>query len=199
MRRLGTLPLALLLLVFALAACGGGEGEEGRIVEVVERSATSTDPADCEALATREFLEQTQYSRGEQAVESCEENAEEGGKPDSVEVSEVEVDGFEATANTAFEGGEFDGQTFEVALVEEDGDWKMDELTGFAVFDRENFAQLVEAVIERNAGEAGGGLAACVAETLAELPQSKAEELILEASPQPIVEAVEDCEGERAL
>ena len=188
------LPLALLALVFGLVACGGGESDEDKVVEVIETSATSSDPADCEALATQAFLEQTQFSEGKEAVESCEESAEETeDNPDSVEVSEVEVDGSDATAEAAFSGGNFDGQTFTVALVEEDGDWKLDEITGFAEFDQEGLGNSLEEALLNDEEPVEEELAECFGETIREAPQEQAEGLILDGSSEPIVEIIEGC------
>ncbi len=195
------LPLALLALALGLVACGGGgDSEEDKIVEVIETSTTSTDPANCEALATQAFLEQTQFSQGEEAVRSCEESAEETeDNPDSVEVTEVEVDGSGANAEVAFEGGNFDGQTFTVALVEEDGDWKLDEITGFAEFDQEGLATSLEEGLRTGEDAVDPELAECFGETVREAPKAQAESLIIGGSPQPIVEIVEGCsEGQES-
>ena len=195
MRKLQLLfPLALLALALGLAACGGGESDEDKIVEVIETSTVSTDPADCEALATQTFLEQTQFSQGEEAVKSCEESAEETeDNPDSVEVSAVQIDGSDATAEAAFVGGNFDGQTFTVALVEEDGDWKLDELTGFAEFDQEALATSLEEGLQAGDDAVDPELAECFGETVREVPRAQAEDLIIGGSSQPIVEIVEGC------
>lgn len=186
------LPLALLAL--ALVACGGGgDSDEDKIVEVIETSVTSADPADCKELATQAFLEQTELEQGAAAVESCEESAEDtADDPESVEVSEVEVDGSAATANAAFSGGSFDGQTLTVALVDEDGDWKMDEITGFAKFDQEGLATAFEEAFESDE-DVDPQLATCFAETIRELPKAEAEQLVIGGSQEPVVEIVEGC------
>lgn len=188
------LPLALLALVFGLVACGGGgDSDEDKIVEVIETSATSADPADCKELSTQAFLEQTELEEGAAAVESCEAGAEdESDDPDSVEVSEVEVDGSAATANTAFTGGSFDGQTLTVGLVEEDGDWKLDEVTGFAEFDQEKLASSFEEAFEADE-EVDPQLGICFAEVIRELPKAEAEEIVIGGSSEPIVEILEGC------
>jgi hypothetical protein len=189
------LPLALLALALGLAACGGGESDEDKVVEVVETSATSTDPADCTALATQAFVEQTQLSEGEEAVESCEEDAKDAeGDPDSVEVTEVEVDGAKATADAEFVGGDFDGQVLSVALVEEDGDWKMDELTGFAELDQERLASSLEESLQSGEGALDPEVASCIGDTLRELSEPEVEEVVIGGSPEPIVEILEACE-----
>ncbi|HWI97181.1 MAG TPA: hypothetical protein VNS60_14060 [Solirubrobacterales bacterium] len=119
--RLLLLPCILILSALAFAACGSSGGDDGEIEEVIETSATSTDPADCKKLNTQQFMEQTTQESGEAAVKSCEEEAkkEEGAK--SVSVSTVEVDGSDATAEAALSGGNLDGQKLELALVK-DGD-----------------------------------------------------------------------------
>ena len=188
------LPLALLSLVFGLSACGGGESDEDKVVEVIETSVTSTDPADCEELATQGFLEQTELEEGAAAVESCEESAEDTeNDPDSVEVSEVEVDGSAATADVSFTGGSFDGQTLSVALVEEDGGWKMDEVTGFAEFDQEQLADTFEEGLQSGEDALDPALATCFAEVIRDLPKAEAEEIVIGGSADPIVEIIEGC------
>ena len=190
------LPFALLALVFGLVACGGGgESDEDKVVEVVETSATSTDPADCTALATQAFIEQTQFSEGKEAVKSCEEDAEDtGGDPDSVEVSKVEVDGADATAEAEFVGGDFDGQVLAVALVEEDGDWKMDEITSFAKLDQEALASSLETSVQDGDDALDPEVASCMGDTLREISESEAEEVVIGGSSEPIVAILEACE-----
>jgi hypothetical protein len=189
------LPLALLALVFGLAACGGdSESDEDKVVDVIETSVTSTDPADCKELATQAFLEQTEFEKGAAAVESCEESAEDTeNDPESVDVSEVEVDGSAATADVAFTGGSFDGQTLSVALVEEDGDWKMDEITGFAEFDQEKLADSLEEGLQSGDDALDPQLATCFAEVVREASKAQAEEIVIGGSPEPLVEIIEGC------
>lgn len=188
------LPVVVLAFGFGLVACGDGESDEDKIVETIETSATSSDPADCKELATQAFLEQTELSEGAEAVESCEEGAEDtSDDPDSVEVSKVEVDGSGATANVAFDGGSFDGQTLTVALVEEDGDWKLDEVTGFAKFDQDRLADSFEEELQSGEDPVDPPLARCFAEVIREVPEPKAEELVIGGSPEPLVEIIEGC------
>lgn len=189
-------PLALLALVFGLAACGGGDdGDEDRIVEVVETSFTSTKAANCKRLATQKFLEQTQYSKGQEALKACEEDTEEEveGDTDSVEVSDVVVEESTATANTAFDGGTFDGQTLSIDLVEEGGDWKLDEITGFVELDQEHLAKSIEEGFESGQNGLEPAVASCAGKAFAEMPKAELEEILLGGSAQPIAEIVEGC------
>jgi hypothetical protein len=189
------LPVAVLALCFGLLACGGGDGggEEDEIVEVIETSATSSDPADCKALATQAFLEQTEAAQGKEALENCEESAEESeDDPKSVEVSEVEVDGSAATANVAFTGSNFDGQTLTVALVEESEDWKLDEITGFAELDKEQLGTTLEEALE-DEETFDPKVVSCTGEAVRKLPDAKAEEMMLGGSAAVLIELIEDC------
>lgn len=193
------LPLALAALALGLAACGGSdESDEDKIVDVIETSVTSTDPADCEKFATQAFLEQTELSEGKEALESCEESAKDTeDDPDSVDVTEVEIDGSSATADAAFTGGSFDGQALTVALVEEDGDWKLDEITGFSKLDKDQLATSFEEAFEGEE-DFDPQVAACFGEVLRELPDSQVEEVVIGGSVDPVVEIVEGCtEGQQ--
>lgn len=189
------LPAALLALVFGLVACGGGgESDEDKVVETIETSATSTDPADCKELATQNFMEQTESETGSKAVKSCEEEAEDSeGDPDSVDVSKVKINGSKATADAAFNGGNFDGQTLTVALVEEDG-WKLDEVEGFAKFDQEKLVKNFEKVFESGDEPLEPQVTACMGEVFRELSKPEFEELVFGGSQQPIVEIAEGCQ-----
>jgi hypothetical protein len=189
------LPAVLLALApFALAACGDSESDEDRIVETIETSATSTDPADCEALTTVAFMEQTSGGSGKEAVDECEEEAEDTeGDPDSVEVSEVEVDGSEATAETKFEGGNLDGQKLTVALVDEDGEWKLDRLVGFVDFDREGLI----AAFKEGLGESEDipvAMAACILGGLEDLDDDRLESVIINNDEETFTELAEECQ-----
>lgn len=191
--RLLLLP-ALLISAFGLAACGGGgESDEGKIISTIETAATSTDPSVCGETQTLKFMEQTGGSGGE-AEKECEEETKAGeNNPESVTVSKVEVEGERATANVEFEGGNFDGQTLEVALVKEGGDWKLNEFTGFAKFDP---VQLVTVLSEKLEAEPSikPRVASCIVAGLEELPKAELEALVVENNTQPIVELAEGCE-----
>ncbi len=188
--------LALLLVsALALSACGGGESDEDKIASVIETAATSTDPAACEETQTVSFMEQSSGKEGMEAVEDCEEEAEnEEESAESVDVSEVEIKGEEATATAAFSGGNLDGQSLVVALVEEEGDWKLDEAVEFAKFDFEKLmAKLVsgtEEALEANEN-ATPELTECVIAGLEEISPAELEAGFLEG-PQEIEESAEE-------
>lgn len=195
------MPKRYLLLCFCLiasalafAACGSSESDEDKIVDVIETSVTSDDPSSCTEFVTQTFLDQVEDGEGKAALKECEEDAEDtSDNPDSVDVTEVEVDGSNATANAAFVGGGFDGQTLAVALVDEDGDWKLDEITEFADFDQ---AKLVGAFQEQldKEGSIEPEITSCIVESLEELNQAEFEELLLGGSSEGFVEIAESCQ-----
>jgi hypothetical protein len=131
---------ALITMPLALGACGGDDddssADEDQITTAIEAAAVSGDPVACTEAQTQNFLEQTIGATGEDAVKQCEEEAAET-IADEVEVSNVEIDGDTATADAAVTGSVFDGQTLELALVNDGDQWKLDDFVGFAEFDRD--------------------------------------------------------------
>jgi len=178
-----------------VAACGGGESDEDKITSMIEGAATSTDPATCKEDQTTAFVEQTQGLEGQEGLEECEEQTEEGkGNPESVGVEEVEVEGEEGTAAVAFHGGSYDGQTLVVNVVEEGGDWKLNEIEEFKVFNAEKLLAAFAARFEEEAQTIEPELAECVLEGLEEFSEPELEEVAIEG--REAVEGVaEECVG----
>lgn len=195
------MPKRYLLLCFCLitsalafAACGSSESDEDKIVDVIETSVTSDDPSSCTEFVTQTFLDQVEEGEGKAALKECEEDAEDtSDNPDSVDVTEVEVDGSNATANAAFAGGGFDGQTLTVALVDEDGDWKLDEITEFAEFDQAKLVGTFQEQLEKE-DSIEPEVTSCIVESLEELNQVEFEELLLGGSSEGFVEIAESCQ-----
>lgn len=194
--RLALLLVPCLVLALAFAACGGDDSDsDGEIEAAIETSVTSTDPAKCTDLMTATFRNQNSGLSGDAALEECEEEAEDtSDDPDSVTVSEIEVDGADASAEVAFVGGGFDGQTVAVALIEGDGGWKLDEITGFADLDPEALATTLEGKFEEASEEITPSQIACIGDGIREAPQAEIEELLLEGSNEKFVEFAETCE-----
>jgi hypothetical protein len=175
-----------------LVACGGGESEEDKIVGAIETSATSSDPSACTEFATEDFNEQITGSKGKAALKECEKNATEEETAESANVSNVEVDGSTATADVALTGGGFDGQTLAVSLVEEGDQWKLNEVTGFAVLNR---PKLVETLKENfsEANEFPADVVACIVEGVEGSSQAEIEGLFFSGSFKEFAELVEGC------
>jgi hypothetical protein len=194
--RLAFLLVPCLILALALTACGGSDSDsEGEIEEAIETSVTSTDPGKCTDLMTATFVNQNSGLKGAAAIEDCEaEAADTSDDPDSVTVSAIEVDGSDASAEVAFVGGGFDGQTVAVTLVEEDEGWKLDEITGFADLDADALAKTLEEKFEEVSDEITPTQISCIGDGIREAPQGEVEELLLDGTSQKFVEFAETCE-----
>jgi hypothetical protein len=195
------LPIPAILLALALSvgvtACGGGESDEDKIASMIENAATTTDPATCKEDQTTAFVEQSQGLEGKKGLEECEKSTEEGkGNPDSVDVSEVEAEGDEGTAAVAFHGGSYDGQTLVVNVVEEGGNWKLNEVEEFKVFDAEKLlaALTVRFEEEADAGNIPAELGECIVEGLEEFSEPELEEVAIE-SREALEGLAEECAG----
>jgi hypothetical protein len=188
------LPFVLILSAFALVACGGGSSDESQIEEAIEKSATNTDPANCTELQTQEFTEQTTQDTGKAALKECEREAEEpDNSVDSAKVTNIAVDGSTATADASLRGSDLDGQTVEIALVNEDDQWKLDQLTGFAKFDPAKLlGQFTEQLQEPESG-LNPGQASCFLEGLEEASAAELEELVLDSSAGGFAKLAEGC------
>jgi hypothetical protein len=194
LKRRFTLAFFLVFSALAVVACGSsGNSDESQVEEAIETSATTTDPADCAKLSTQGFMEQTTQSEGAAAVKACEKQATEDKGSEDATASNVEVEGSKATADVAITGGSFDGQTVEVALVKEGDQWKLDELTGFAKFDRAKLIEAFETTFAEPSNGVSKSLASCLIESLEAGSQEEFEELMLSGSAAGFEELAEAC------
>lgn len=191
------LPCLLTISALALAACGGGgsdSGDEEAIEAAIVRSATTADPANCTEVETQAFVEQSSDESGAKALKDCEEEAKDASNnAKTVKVTKIEIDGSEATADAAVTGGGFDGQVISIALVEEEGAWKLDQLSGFAKLDTARLAEIFGEKLEET-GELTPEQTSCIVEGIEAASKAEAEELVLSGSSQPLVELAEGCE-----
>ncbi len=195
MKKRALVPLALLVVAAAtLTACGGGESDEDKIVAAIEAAETTTDPHNCTELQTRRFNDQVTQQTGEAGTEACEREAKQGeAQAKSVKVSNVSVDGAKATAEVEFKGGPLDSQTLDVALVEAGGDWKLDQVEGFADYDGKALGKAFETRFEEAPEGLSAKQASCISRKVAASSEAEAEKLFFGGSSQPIVKLAESC------
>jgi hypothetical protein len=174
------------------AACGGEDGSEAdRVAATLREAWTSPDPAICTRFATQRFLEQIAFEDGEDAIRSCEEDQARSAV-DTARISDVEVSGESATAHVSLTGGGVnDGQTYQVALVKDDDQWKLDRLVSFVELDRESLrAGLREDAIEDGYSEQA---ARCAVRELDKRSASALEELLPSGDEQRLLAVLEPC------
>jgi hypothetical protein len=194
---LGLGTLGAMVIAVALGACDDdGNGQDAdEITAAIEFVTTSGDPAACTEAQTQRFVEQVgDETTGQAAVKECERNAVDP-VAETIEVSNIEVDGESATAEGAITGTLFDGQTIAVALVKEDGQWKLDEATGFVDFDRATMLASLEEEFTSDP-ETPPEAAACVVENFNQLSDQEIQDFFLgTASPQAEEEIFGPCFG----
>lgn len=188
-------PLALLVVAaLTLVACGGGSSDEDKITEAIETAATTSVPSNCTELETQRFDEQNSQQKGKAAVKACEEEAEQGEEQaKSANVSNVSVDGDKATAEVEFDGGSLNSQILEIALVEEQGDWKLDQVEGFAKYDGKALGAVFQAQFEESPEGLTKSQGDCIAREIGRASQTEAEVLFFSGSPRAIEELAEGC------
>lgn len=191
-RRLALLSL-LILSVAGLAACGSGASDESQVEGAIETAAASNDPADCKELLTQSFMEQTDKSKGSEAVESCEEEASQDEGVEKAIVSKVKVEGSKATADAALTGSPFDGQQVEIALVKDGDQWKLDQITRFTAFNPAKVTAFFTRELSKPSSETSKARANCVIDSVERASKVKLEEILLSPSPKGFEELVGSC------
>jgi hypothetical protein len=161
--------VSALFAAMAIAACGSGNSnsaDEDQITAAITASATSGDPGACTKYQTLRFTEQTSGgSTGAAAVKSCQQDAS-NSVANKVDVTDISVNGDSATAKVDVTGSVFDGQTLDVALVKQNGQWKLDEFKGFENFDKGAFLAAFPAQLAKEPGSSPQAVA-CVRQQLA--------------------------------
>ena len=96
--------------------------DEDKVRDVVtEFGEKLNDPAVCDLVSQR-YLEEVSGQTGQAAVDACRTDVEESGEaPIDVEITSVEINGDRATVQA-----EADGETGTFELVNEDGEWLID-------------------------------------------------------------------------
>lgn len=184
--------VTIAVLAAMLAGCGGnGSEDEDQITEAIETAATSSDPSDCTDLQTQRFNEQNTGETGEAALQSCRESTGED-QAESVEVSNIEIDGDAATADVAVTGSFLDGSTIDVGLVRENAQWKLDELVDFVEFDRGAYEAAFEGEVRSDA-EIPPQAADCIVEGFSGFSDEEAQDFLLSPGEGGGEELFSDC------
>ena len=169
------LAAAILIAVglLTLAACGGNDEDDASDAAV--EAVTSTDPAVCTDRMTEQYRQQIQLSQGDFAIKACQQELR-FTAADSAEVTNIELDGDTATVDIAYTGSAFDGQVVSYEMVKEDGEWKLDLLTGFAEFDQAAFADALDRLAKETVNRRQPGLD-CYNDQLKALSEQQLEKL----------------------
>lgn len=195
------LPLVLLVSALALAACGGGgsssssggSDDETAIEEAIETAATSSDPSKCTEVQTEFFNETETGKTGAAALKTCEKEVEEGDdQAESVNVSQIEVEGEGAAAVAEIEGSALGGQTVAVAMEKEEGAWKVDGFMGFMKYDPEALGSSLETLLNEEEG-ADPAKVTCVAEGVEAMTEEEAEAMVFEKDEEGLNEILTAC------
>lgn len=148
------------------------------VEETLKRIAIDETGATCDELHTTEYLVQTTLAEPAYADETCERYVSAGGAV-PIDVGEIEVSDDRATARASYPST---GTTVTVALVEQDGIWKVDEALDFTIDDREAFEADYRADLLPPAGPYTAEAAACMLERVRRLPTSSLERALEPAS-----------------
>jgi hypothetical protein len=175
-----------------LAACGSSDSnkDEDQITDAIVRSGTTDDATNCTELETQRFVEQNQFEKGTAAIGECKKPGH--NNADSIDVSNIEVDGDSATADAAVTGATFDGQTLQIYLVKEDGAWKLDHLDSFEDFDKAKFVDAFAANLGGN-GDFTPQQSTCITSALSALDDSALEALVLSGDQNQLVPVLGPC------
>jgi hypothetical protein len=192
-KRLQLLPCLLVLSALAFVACGSGSSEESKVEEVIEDATANNDPADCKKLQTQAFTEQASHEAGGGAVARCEEEAVQRDGVEAATVSDIKVEGSNATAKVALKGDTLNGQVVEVALIKSDNQWKLDEIVEFTRFDEQKLIEGLERELEEHSNEVSAEFATCFTEAFNQGGGQEVEELLLSPASEEVEGVAKHC------
>jgi hypothetical protein len=185
--------VSVALVSLALAACGGGgSSDEDQISDAITTSSTSTDASSCTKLETQRFVEQSEFDTGSAALKACKDE-DASDKADSVKVSNVQVDGENATANVALTGSTFDGQTVKISLVKDGDQWKLDHIDDFIKLDQDKLADAFEKGLSSGKSPLSSDQAACVASGFRNASADDVKTVILSGKQEALVPVLQRC------
>jgi hypothetical protein len=184
-----------LLAAVVLAGCGGSglAGPQSEI-EATIHGLAGKDPSKCVKAMTPKFLEQGLGKRGKVALRKCrEERADRPYPIRSVAVSRVEVHGDTATADAAFSGGGFDGQTVVLSLLRKGGRWRVDRALRVAALDRPRLIAALVRTLRTDPEKHDPGQIACIAQAMIAAPRGELEGVFLHTSEAKEIKLIRRC------
>lgn len=195
-----TAALALTALAAVLASCGGGgqseadpRGDTAQILAMINAMERS-DPRNCVRFQTLSFTEQMTKRRGDAAIRSCEEEERSGDEESWKGSLQIRVQGTSARLRAVQNGGRFDGQEAEFALVKRAGRWKVDEVVRFVKMRRASIVAEIAADGIRSASSRSElDHVECVIERMERFDVPALEHLILSPDARPFEELLESC------
>jgi hypothetical protein len=159
-------------------------GEGARVSRTIRTALMSTDPAKCTQLATLRFLDQIELEKGAKAVRSCREDAKTDVPASSVAISRVKVAAGSATARAAVSGGDDDGSTDDLQLIERGGRWKLDHIAAVKL-DFERYLRATRRELTRPPMPISSREAACTIRGLRRVGETAIERATVAADPGP--------------
>jgi hypothetical protein len=190
------------LAVATVAGCGGGSGEDDEanreIEQVLETAFTTSDPIQCDQITLEGIRDLSpSVAEADDPIAECRKSLDAGAEADSVEISDVSVDGSEATAVVTSDGGSLAGTRATISLADEDG-WKLNGIDTVELIDREAYLAELE---KRSADSFGNEAftaeeAGCITEDIA--ANASDEELEASLAEQErgfVYDAVRSCLG----
>jgi len=134
-RRSTVLTLLAALALAGVSGCGGEDLQEPRPndpLATVERAFTTTNPFDCETIATERFLERAfgTNDRADNVLRCKEQVATAIGYADEVVVTNTSESDGRVTFEVSLEGGDVDKQNLTVTVVDR-GWWQISDIDGY--------------------------------------------------------------------
>ena len=168
--------------------------DEDAVTEVATDLFVSTDPEVCTEKVTPELVDHLTVGEGEEAIERCEEN-QANSPAESVEVTDITVDGDTAEAAVTPTGGSIGGIELRLGFVN-DGGWKADEVISAEILDIDEFLAGQEADLA-DSETVPPSVERCILQSIGELDESVIERSIVEEGGEPtyVVDALVECLG----
>lgn len=192
--------LALLAGMFLLVGCGRtDEHPRAWIRGTIKAFILGDNPTSCRLLITPRFAEQTTALRGSSAVRACEGQARRSRRDArTVRVGKVDLNGQVADAAVAIRGGDLDGQTVELRLIEKAGFWKLDRFTRLVRLNRYALLRTFAREYRQRQESTTTGVGGCVLRVLRRAPKQRIAAFLFSGPADAIRRVYEDCDAEEA-